>query len=283
MQPMSCLTLIRSARDQMSANEKKLADFILENASLIRDYSSQQIAGSVGVSQSSVVKFSQKIGYKGFTDLKLAIHESVVKHNSNVAILRDGKSMQSGASTLREQLYHSKCEALGSVTELNDDETLEAAVNAVNKAVRVELVGRGNASLIAQDFAFKLMSIGVPCIAVGDTQLQLSGVATLQSGDCLVIVSGSGQAPDLVRVAKKARDAGVTVVSLTSQSANPIRALADVRLFTLSNGGKFDMPAVITAACQQHVLDVLFYMLTKRKGRLSDPETIANIESTGGK
>ena len=73
---MSCLTIIRSARDEMSANEKKLADFVLDNASLVRDYSSQQIAASVGVSQSSVVKFSKKLGYRGFTDLKLYLSQS---------------------------------------------------------------------------------------------------------------------------------------------------------------------------------------------------------------
>lgn len=67
----------------MSASEKRLADFILKNSALIRDYSSQQLAFSVGVSQSSVVKFSQKLGYKGFTNLKLAIRETVVRQDSS--------------------------------------------------------------------------------------------------------------------------------------------------------------------------------------------------------
>ena len=44
---MSCLAIIRAARDKMSANEKKLADFVLDNAPLIRDYLSQQIAAAV--------------------------------------------------------------------------------------------------------------------------------------------------------------------------------------------------------------------------------------------
>ena len=110
----------------MSANEKKLADFILDNASLIRDYSSQQIAAAVGVSQSSVVKFSQKIGYRGFTDLKLAIHESVVKQESNVSVLT-GKRVPPGDDVeLKDQLYHVKCEALSSATALTDDKTLRA-------------------------------------------------------------------------------------------------------------------------------------------------------------
>jgi len=60
---MSSLVKIRSERDQMSAIERRIADFILDNAHLLRDYSSQQLADALGISQSSVVKFSQKLGF----------------------------------------------------------------------------------------------------------------------------------------------------------------------------------------------------------------------------
>jgi DNA-binding MurR/RpiR family transcriptional regulator len=70
---------IRSERDQMSAIERRIADFILDNAQLLRDYSSQQLANALGISQSSVVKFSQKLGFKGYPDLKLSIGEAVVR------------------------------------------------------------------------------------------------------------------------------------------------------------------------------------------------------------
>lgn len=266
---MSCLAIIRSARDEMSANEKKLADFVLENAPLIRDYSSQQIAGSVGVSQSSVVKFSQKLGYKGFTDLKLAIHESVVKQGSNISVLRGKERSSNGSSSLRERLFHSKCDALSSVTDLNDDERIFAGACAIKQASRVELVGSGAAHLIAKDFAFKLMGLGKVCIAEGDTQMQLTGISALRSGDCLVIISASGQAPELVKIAKLAKKEGVVIVSLTSQSASPIRALADVRLFSVSRGQKSDIQSVIEATSQQHIIDLLYYVLSKNTEQLA--------------
>jgi DNA-binding MurR/RpiR family transcriptional regulator len=76
---MSPLIKIRSERDQMSAIERRIADFVLENAQLLRDYSSQQLASALGVSQSSVVKFSQKFGFKGYPDLKYSIGEAVAR------------------------------------------------------------------------------------------------------------------------------------------------------------------------------------------------------------
>ena len=128
---MTCLVKMRAVRDELSANEKKIADFILDNSALIRDYSSQQLAGSVGVSQSSIVKFSQKLGYRGFTDLKLAIHEAVVKIETSEVDQENGGAKGAGEDTVGDQLYHLKQEALVSTMGLNDEQTLLAAVKAI--------------------------------------------------------------------------------------------------------------------------------------------------------
>src|SRR3546814_14109232 len=76
---MSPLLKIRSERDHMSAIERRIADFLLDNAHLLRDYSSQQLASALGISQSSVVKFSQKLGFKGYPDLKYSVGESLAR------------------------------------------------------------------------------------------------------------------------------------------------------------------------------------------------------------
>src|SRR3954469_2874650 len=76
---MSPLLKIRAERDQMSAIERRIADFIVENAQLLRDYSSQQLANTLKISQSSVVKFSQKLGFKGYPDLKYSVGESIAR------------------------------------------------------------------------------------------------------------------------------------------------------------------------------------------------------------
>src|SRR5690606_18203767 len=78
-EPMQPLLIIRAERGQMSAIERRIADFILDNTHLLRDYSSQQLANALGISQSSVVKFSQKLGFKGYPDLKASIGEAVAR------------------------------------------------------------------------------------------------------------------------------------------------------------------------------------------------------------
>ena len=263
---MSCLTIIRSARDSMSANEKKLADFVLENAPLIRDYSSQQIAGSVGVSQSSVVKFSQKLGYKGFTDLKLAVHESVVMQGSNVSVLRtdDGYAEE---QPIKDSLLARKSEVLSSATVINDNDAILAAVRAIEAAAQVQVIGADGASLVAKDLAHKLIELGKPVIAESDLEVQLSGVAKLGRGDCLVVISASGQPARLIDIVKSARKSAAVVISITNQWANPLGTISDIQLYSVSSGDSADIMKLIVATSQQHLIDLLYCSLAQRSNR----------------
>jgi DNA-binding MurR/RpiR family transcriptional regulator len=66
---------------------------------------------------------------------------------------------------------------------------------------------------------------------------------------------------------QQAKKAGAAIVSLTNYSANPIRSLADVQLFSVARDGEVEVPQIISSASQQHVVDVLFGFMLKRDGR----------------
>ena len=213
---MSCLVNLRAVREELSANEKKIADFILENSALIRDYSSQNLAASVGVSQSSIIKFSQKLNYRGFTDLKLAIHESVVISEHPEHVIIDRFSGESRANSVLQQLYLVKTEALMTTMELNNEKRILSAVELLENSNRIQIIALGAGSLVARNFASMLIQIGKSVVAGVDTYMQLSSIATLGKGDVALVISFSGQSPKMVQITRQAKKAGVTIISLTS-------------------------------------------------------------------
>ncbi|MGB5486934.1 MAG: MurR/RpiR family transcriptional regulator [Lysobacterales bacterium] len=264
---MSCLGKMRAVREELSSNEKMIADFILENSALIRDYSSQNLAAAVGVSQSSIIKFSQKLNYRGFTDLKLAIHEYVIKSDSNEgAVVKNGIG-QGKMGSLPEQLYIIKNEALLTTMELNDEQRILSAVKLLETSKRIQIVALGSGSLVARNFASMLIQIGKSVIAEVDTYIQLSSVMTLGKGDVVFVISFSGQSTKMVQITRQAKKAGVSIISLTNYDANPIRSLSDVPLFSVNRKGDFEFPQIISTASQQHVVDLLFSCLLKRDSR----------------
>lgn len=261
---MSCLIKIRALQDELSPNERKIARFILENPALIRDYSSQNLANSVGVSQSSIVKFSQKLGYQGFPDLKLAIHEAVLLGAENAD---EGDARQSdpeGDRSIREQLYRIKAEALRNTMELNDEKRLMAAVDVLERSERTQIIALGAGSMVARNFASMLIQIGKSVIAEVDTYIQLSSVATLGKKDAVFLISFSGQSPRMLGIVKEAKKAGATIVTLTNYNANPVRSLADVQLYSVSSVGEYELPQIVSSSSQQFIVDLLFSQLVRR-------------------
>src|SRR3546814_3148968 len=139
---MSPLLKIRSERDHMSAIERRIADFLLDNAYLLRDYSSQQLASALGISQSSVVKFSQKLGFKGYPDLKYSVGESLARGDG-------GDDNGAPASTesphphaaLAEGLWRAKAEAEEETRLINPPANIDAIADAIRGAQQVFVNG----------------------------------------------------------------------------------------------------------------------------------------------
>jgi RpiR family murPQ operon transcriptional repressor len=230
---------------------------------------SSENAGRSGrvVSQSSIIKFSQKLNYRGFTDLKLAIHESVVKSENGDPPSEMIQAVEEQFDSVSQQLYNLKHEALITTMELNDEKRILSAVEILEKSKRIQIVALGTGSLVARNFASMLIQIGKSVIAEVDTYIQLSSIATLGKGDAVIVISFWGQSSKMIQITQQAKKAGVSIISLTNYSANPIRSLADVQLFSVKQNGGFAVPQIISNASQQHVLDVLFSVMLKRDGK----------------
>lgn len=256
----------------MSANDRKLAEFIRENASLLRDFSSQQLAEAVGISQSSVVKFSQKMGYKGYPDLKLAISEEIARGASGVPVEKVATEVHGAALEADETLFsaiaHSKKRIFEQITELNPEKVMLDVVRCLEAAKRIQFVASGGFSAGFKDFALKLLVAGKTVVAESDLFLQSAGIATLGRGDVLFALSLSGTNPHIVELAETAREEGVSIVSLTGYNVTPLTLCASFNLYIYPENevklGDLQAPDIVARVAQQHLIDYLYLSLLQR-------------------
>src|SRR4051812_48661567 len=73
---MSVLKKINAQLEDMAPADRQIGQFILDNPEQMLKLSSSALASETGRSQSSVVKFSQKLGFAGYQELKLAVSEA---------------------------------------------------------------------------------------------------------------------------------------------------------------------------------------------------------------
>jgi DNA-binding MurR/RpiR family transcriptional regulator len=257
---MSSLVKIRAERDQMSAIERRIADFILENAHLLRDYSSQQLANSLGISQSSVVKFSQKLGFKGYPDLKVSVSEAVARESGN-GEARATPPRKDPQSALAADLWRSKALAEEETRLINTPEKIAEIARAIDAAGRVFVIGLGEDGLPARAFSVKLTLLGVPVICHADPVLMSSALAIAEKNDVLILFSEHGRQAALGQTERQFHERRGKVVSVTRHSANPLRAHADMSLLVSAHDDRAHIQPLLYQAVLQHLLDLVYVML----------------------
>jgi DNA-binding MurR/RpiR family transcriptional regulator len=257
---MSPLVKIRSERDRMSAVERRIADFILENAQLLRDYSSQQLANALGISQSSVVKFTQKLGFRGYPDLKYSVGEAIARTEDG-----DGEAParadEAAEDVLGATLWQRKSRAEEATRIINDPATMRELVDALDAAGKVFLIGLGEDELHARAFAMRLSLLGIVAIRHVDVGRMAAQVAMSAPGDLLVVFSEHGRQPALVKMARYFREHRGRVVTVTRHTSNPLRALSDIALAVAAHDDASYVQSLIYQSTVQQLLDTVFVHL----------------------
>ncbi|HAW94564.1 MULTISPECIES: MurR/RpiR family transcriptional regulator [unclassified Arsukibacterium] len=258
---MLSLLKIRGMLDQMSVIERKLAEFILDNAHMLRDYSSQQLADAVGISQSSVVKFCQKLGYKGYPDLKLAINEAVVTASTMNRDQADKNNEDGSLLGIGEQLQFSLQQHLRTLLTINDEKTLLQAARLLQSADKILLAGFAKSAIVVADMQFRLLQLGKLALHHADPALALQLARSLTDTSVLLLVSDSGQNSDLLKLEHYAKSRQLKIISLTSYKTNAQSLAADITLFTLSAEEDIRLNPLLTQLAQQHLCHMLYLQL----------------------
>ncbi|GGW55207.1 MurR/RpiR family transcriptional regulator [Alishewanella tabrizica] len=261
---MLSLLKIKGMLDQLSASERKLADFILDNSHLLRDYSSQQLADAVGISQSSVVKFCQKLGYKGYPDLKLAITEALVTATTLQREHPDSSREEGSMAQLAELLQQNMVQSLRNLMNVNAESTLKHAAQLLDQADKILVAGSGHSAIVALDMQCRLLELGKLALHHTDPALCLQLSRTLGKESVVMLISDCGQNADMLRLEHFAKQRQLHIISLTQFQSNAQSAAADIRLFTLGSEANTPFQHVMTQQAQQHLCHLLYLYLSQR-------------------
>lgn len=259
---MSTLLKLRAERDRMSAIERRIADFILDNAQLLRDYSSQQVASALGISQSSVVKFSQKLGFRGYPDLKFSVGQSVARGDG----LEPAATEADSHVRLAGDLWRLKSEAEEETRLINAAPTIDEVASLLGRAGKVFVIGLGEDDIHARAFTLRLSLLGIPTIHNFDTAHMTASVSSASLGDVLLVFSEHGRQGSLCRIVRHFQQQRGKAITVTRHTSNPLRAHADMALLVSAHDERPYIEPLLYHAGLQHLLDRVFVLLCEGRG-----------------
>ncbi|WP_102798364.1 MurR/RpiR family transcriptional regulator [Bowmanella denitrificans] len=259
---MTCLLKMQAMREHMSSSEKKLADFILDNTHLLRDYSSQQLANAVGVSQSSVVKFSQKMGYRGYPDLKLAVNESLARglglqNQMGQAVSAD--EQESITDIIRQEAL----KTIDYLAEVEASDSFVQAVTVLAHAACVQVQGSGEGCYPATRLAQGLCEVQKQVQHVNDQRLALLLADQAVDNKVLVVISiddSDNHLQELIRLNRAHRS---KIIGICKYGDTRLPSLCDITLQMLVDCQHPDVVLPPQAINLSYLVDLLVLALQK--------------------
>ena len=256
---MNAYLRIKEYNDSYTATEKLIAEYILEN-DILQD-SAQALGEKTNTSAAAIIRFSKKIGFKGFSDLKLNLAQSTKEEKQEVDLIFDAND---DIGTLVEKGCRLNMNTVLKTYQLINIDTLEASIDLLNNASTIYLFGVGGSSVIGLDIYQKLMRIGKKVIYNADLHVQMTFAQSMDKNDVALIISYSGSTTGLIDVAKVLYEKQIPFISITQINSNPISKLSTYSLKVPSEEKALRIGAVSSRISSFVITDLLYYGVFKK-------------------
>jgi DNA-binding MurR/RpiR family transcriptional regulator len=249
-QKASTLDLVAAASNTLTPTERRIAEAVLAEPTLLAFGTVSDLAGRVGTSRPSIVRFATKLGFEGYTQLQQHVRSDLSHRLSRPSdrIRSDGEKVVSARVAINE--------AISSVFDAVEGDRLAELVEPVVRANKVWILS-GETS---QAGAHALHS-GLSMVRPGVRSLEEHSFGTDLSDagprDAAVVFDFYRYRRQVTTAARIFADAGVTVVAITDSPLSPLAELADTWCqIEVPAIGPFDSSVPVVAMCELVVAQV---------------------------
>lgn len=247
---------------ELSSAEKRIAQFILDDADAVTALPIAELARQANVSQASITRFAKALGCRDVRDLKVKLAQSLAVGQRFIHEEPDLEGIQG--------IYETIINVLNINRRTIDESALAKAVGWLSDARQILAIGMGGGSTIcAAEVQHRLFRLGLPVIAQSDGLLVRMMAAAVTKQDVVVALSLGGYTKEVVDSAAIARQYGAKVVAITP-AGTPLAAQADVLLALVVRENDYIYKPSTSRYAMLAMVDVLataLAMANKRQSR----------------
>ncbi len=246
---------LQTRLNSMGSASRKVAQVVLANPAEVIHLSITELAEKAGVSEATVVRFSQDLGFKGYQDFKIHLSQALVRPLKSLDVrIENGDPPK----LVMEKVCQTIVQTIYDTVEVIEEEALSRAIEVLATARRIQLFGCGRSGIMAQDAENGFLKLGLWARAFSDSHNAAQACSTLGQGDAILIISYSGTTKEVLKVAEIARSNGVTIIAITRYAKTPLSRLADINLWTSSPESHFRSDGVSSRFAHLCIIDALY-------------------------
>ncbi len=268
------LSILQEKNPTFSKGQRRIARYITESYDKAAFMTANRLGKTVGVSESTVVRFAVDLGFDGYPSMQKAMQEMVLNRLTSVQRIEVANN-RLGDQDIVSMVLHSDMEKLRKTSEILDREEFNAAVNAIIKAKRVYVVG-GRAVVgvgICWGFSLYYMVYNGHIVSGFGTVEMFEKIVGVNSEDVAIAFSFPRYSSTATKGAQYCRSAGATVIGITDNRLSPLGSNSDHVLIA-----KSDMVSLVDSlVAPLSVINALIVAIASRKEK-ELARTFENLE-----
>jgi DNA-binding MurR/RpiR family transcriptional regulator len=232
---------IRARFEEFSRSQKDVAQYIVDHLDEAAFQTAEELARRANTSSSTVVRFSQALGFEGFPELQQAARDEYRRRPP-------GRETTLQGSTPLFSLDHTEFEAALAADHVNVEDTahklsrseVEAAVDAIVSADKVLIAGTDQMAFFASYLRHLLMLLDLRAeIVASPSQEALGRLSRIDERTLVIGLSAGRPHPLITRTMKLARHRKAPTLAITDATLSEVARLARIRLYYSSNTPAF--------------------------------------------
>ena len=256
------LSTLREKEPTFSKGQKRIARYITEDYDKAAFMTANRLGKTVGVSESTVVRFAVDLGFDGYPSMQKAMQEMVLNRLTSVQrieVANDRLGDQDVVSTV----LRSDMEKIRQTEEMVSREEFSAAVNARSVEPLANFLG----------YYLNYMFNNVHVVSGFGAGEMFEKIVSVNSSDAVIAFSFPRYSSTTTKGAKYCRSAGATVIGITDSKLSPLGSNCDHVLIA-----KSDMVSLVDSlVAPLSIVNALIVAVAAQKEKELS-KTFANLE-----
>lgn len=234
------ISTIQKEMPGFSKSQRQISQFILEHYDKAAFMTAAKLGKTVGVSESTVVRFATELGYKGYPQLQRALQELIRNKLTSVQRM-EVSSDRMGNRDVLQTVLQADMDMIRQTLDEIDHDSFKAAVDALMGARRIYILGIRSSSSLANflGFYFNLLFDNVTLIQTSGVSEIFEQILRIGEGDVFFGISFPRYSKRTVSAMRFSKDQGATVIALTDSGISPLIEAANHALIAKSEMASF--------------------------------------------
>lgn len=233
------MKVIQTGFHRLSKGQKIIAQYIMNNYDKAAFMTAAKLGEVVGVSESTVVRFANTIGFDGYPQLQKQLQEMVRTKLTTVQRIEMSSDYSNKASILKN-ILKSDMENIRATMEEIDSTAFEQAVKVISEAKNIYIIGLRSSTALAEFLGFYLNfirdNIHVVTYTIGDIFEQLFRIG---KDDLVIAITFPRYSTRTLKAFEYVKSKGANTIAITDSVLSPLCSYADYTLIAKSNMESF--------------------------------------------